>query len=325
MKIFDKIIPYLHKSMSSLGTFIPFSDMKIPLSSEHFNEIIPSTNGKIIFIDGGNGEILRSPTISLQFIRLAAIFYENNLKIKKQIKEFFTLVIAKKINNNLVFDCKVFNNEGDEKDSFEINALDPELQQGSHRISADSIGNHIRKLAELRFAKDLIPDLDPNSIIVRDGDLNFQGPFVKDSLTSLKSIAQTHKVHILGLSKTCSLCTDSGLSAIYAISSLAPENIWFYHTNNNLGFTKLHKNSKYTFRFDVFNLDKDILSKIFSLLSENAKDPVFLGYPFGLVEADLFARVSNHELNQFKIRFAAKFNPESLESALNAHDILNTL
>ena len=59
----------------------------------------------------------------------------------------------------------------------------------------------------------------------------------------------------------------------------------------------------------------------------NALDPAFLGYPYGLVEADKFAQVTRHETAQLRARFAVQSKElfKGVESALDAHDILDAL
>ncbi|RLE45833.1 hypothetical protein DRJ22_03465 [Candidatus Woesearchaeota archaeon] len=322
MRVFDKIVPFLDKSVEDIGSFILVDDKKLPLDSFFFKEIVPSVVGTLVFVDGGNGEILRSPSISLQFVRLAAVFFKDNVRVNKIVREFFVLVSAE---GDSAYRCRVFDLNGEVSDSFVVDAFDSELRQGSHRVSAGVVGSHVRKLAEIRFASELVSGLDEGSVLVRDGDLSLSGPFVGEVFSSLSVLAKSRGVRVVGLSKSCSLCSDSGVPAVFAVSSIAPVGVWFYFANNNVGFVKLHSASRYVFRFDVFSHDVDFLHDIFSLLSSNSCDPVFLGYPFGLVEVDKFARVSSGELSQLKLRFFAKFDFSGLESSLNAHDVLNTL
>ena len=65
-------------------------------------------------------------------------------------------------------------------------------------------------------------------------------------------------------------------------------------------------------------------------MANNCNDSVFIGYPYGLIEADKNARVSNNEKNMLLTLFSAKFGKdwekikESL-SNLDAHEILDSI
>ena len=66
------------------------------------------------------------------------------------------------------------------------------------------------------------------------------------------------------------------------------------------------------------------------MLSANCKDPVFIGYPYGLIEADKNARISNQEKDMLLTLFSTKFGKdwerikESL-SNIDAHEILDNI
>ena len=78
------------------------------------------------------------------------------------------------------------------------------------------------------------------------------------------------------------------------------------------------------------DLHRGDINKICSLLSLNAKDPVFIGYPYGLVEADKLARISNQEADLLKTQLMVSFGKDwkkvknSLNS-MNAHQILDNI
>ena len=57
-------------------------------------------------------------------------------------------------------------------------------------------------------------------------------------------------------------------------------------------------------------------------------DPVFIGYPYGLVEADRIARISNQEKESLKTMFLVKLRNKNIEkylSSVNAHEILDRI
>jgi hypothetical protein len=99
---------------------------------------------------------------------------------------------------------------------------------------------------------------------------------------------------------------------------------------------KLHKQSEYVFRFEVL---KDQVNKnnfgevelIISALAENSKDVCFPGYPYGLIDADKFARVSMTEktVNEFQFRAAVSREVwdkiSKFVKSSDAHELLNRL
>ena len=93
---------------------------------------------------------------------------------------------------------------------------------------------------------------------------------------------------------------------------------------------KLNKNSRYIFKLEIFNKNKYEINEIMSILKNNSKDPVFLGYPYGLIEADQFARISNKEKDYLKTIFLAKLGKDNDKIAqylntLNAHNVLDSI
>ena len=66
------------------------------------------------------------------------------------------------------------------------------------------------------------------------------------------------------------------------------------------------------------------------MIAFNAKDPVFLGYPYGLIEADKFARCQENEKDYLKTRFIQKTTKDykKIKQILNtnkAHDLLDNI
>ena len=65
-------------------------------------------------------------------------------------------------------------------------------------------------------------------------------------------------------------------------------------------------------------------------MADNCKDAVFLGYPYGLIEADKNARISNQEKGMLLTLFSAKFGKdwEKIKDSISnvdAHEILNNI
>jgi hypothetical protein len=78
-------------------------------------------------------------------------------------------------------------------------------------------------------------------------------------------------------------------------------------------------------------LEEIEVDEIFYQMSKNSRDLAFPGYPYGLIDADNFARISEEEANEYKIMFLSqiakndKSNSFTSIHAIDAHDILNRL
>lgn len=300
------------------------------LSRENFNPIAKGSCSKpVTYIDGGNLEIFRSPSLSLFFNRTYSTTYINNRRRKCERTEFFSLISA------------------DSDGSFVAEVLSPKiaipnlrysysdqtLRTGIRRVQISAIGDAVRRLAEIRMAAEAA---EHNSIVVLDGNLEGTQEHEKEALTGLFSQAGKKGATICGLAKTNNLLTESGDSLSAALESMAPKGCWYYTrafevkgSMFDVFFVRLSARSRYSFRLDVSRQRCEI-SEVLSELVGNSSDPVFCGYPYGLMEADRFARVSRQERDSLQLRLAAILGKDTsrLEpyiNALNSHAILDRL
>jgi len=197
----------------------------------------------------------------------------------------------------------------------------------------------IRRFTELKIASELVNSLENNDIIIIDGDLKASFTNEVKYLDDLYDKAKEKNIIIAALAKTSRLFTDSGDSLITTLEEIAPENCWYYYpvveiSNDkhkaDIFIVKLHKKSNYIFKFEVYKNVKYNINGLLSLLKNNSNDPVFLGYPYGLVEADRFARVSNEEKEFLRTMIISKIGKDWSKirkyiNTLNAHDILDNI
>jgi hypothetical protein len=117
------------------------------------------------------------------------------------------------------------------------------------------------------------------------------------------------------------------------IRRIAPEGAWLCPAASSqvtkTFFVKLHASSEYVFRLDTFAHAANV-AKYLSPVVAHSKDPVFVGYPYGLIEADRFARVSNREAESLRMMFRVKAGKdwEMLDSAaksMDAHSVLDRI
>ena len=302
----------------------------IQFSKENFHEIKQqSSNNKISFIDGGNTAIFKSPSICIHFIRISNLIYQNNKRVQSETYEFFLLVKAE-YNQELKYKTKAF--FLNDKDINELHDL--KFHEKDFPDGIETVPSFIRRIAELKIAENSICNLESGDLIILDGTLKAQTKEELQFLNSLLTTSKNKNITTIGIAKTTNLLTDTGDSALPVISKLSPYQIWYYKflydsTPENhpaqIFISKLHINSNYSFRVEVDKNQTSNLDIIFSILASNSTDPVFLGYPYGLVEADRMARVSNSEKEYLKTIFRSKVKLQEYEAQQDAHNILDNI
>lgn len=310
-----EISRYLKNHLSSfpIKDQIIFNNKLIEINKNNFALIpVNYTSKSIAFIDGGQAEILSAGNFCLSFIRVGALVYSDNKKVSDYLHEFYLLTTAKYENNDLLYEAIIFPVKGekiiDEKELL-ISSTDAAIKTGSERASITQVTNIARRFAELALAAKVSAD-----IILLDGTLE---PSFRNEEKYLSQLPK----NICAVAKSSSLFTASGNSPMVILNKLSFSGCWGYFIEDKSYFVKLHQKAKHIFRFTG---DKDFLP----YLVENSKDALFLGYPYGLIAVDKFARVSNGEKKSLRMNFLLKSeNKEIAEylSATNAHDILDSL
>jgi len=326
-EVVDKVVEELKKNINS------FEDEK-ELKEDFYEIKKVKTDKKLIFVDGGNAEILAMPSISLQLIRIFYSVYDKNKRTKAEKTEFYLLVNSVNENDRIIYKTGIFPIKGEIELKLSFDSLDKKIITGSKRASISKIGEIVRRFAELKIAADAL-EKNNNAVVVLDGSLECTYPGETEIAEELYKAAGKNKSVVAALSKTTRLFTKKGSSVANVLNELGPDKAWYCrHINEmdkidnsiNVFFVKLNKNSNYVFRLDV---EKDSgLDEIFVLLEENSKDLSFPGYPYGLIEADRIARISNNEKQMLKTMFLSKIGTTKLEkflSSLDAHDLLDRL
>jgi hypothetical protein len=285
---------------------IVFNNKVIRINKNNFQEIISNENKTIAFIDGGQAEIISTGNFCLSFIRIAAVFFQNNKKINQIKKEFYLFTKSKYLNEDLYYESKIFGNKIINEEDLLISSNDSSIKTGSERAPISKITNMARRFAELSLAKEIQADH-----IILDGTLE---PTFKNEEKYIPNNASA-------LAKSSSLFTTSGNSPVILLNKIGLSNCWSYFLENKTYFVKLNQKAKHVFRFEG---NREALP----YLVNNSKDALFLGYPYGLIFVDQIARVSNSEKNSLKMNFLLrKDNQEIAEylSTSNAHEILDNI
>ncbi len=307
----SKEIKEMLKQFSAEDNII-FNNKEIKINKDNFQPIIKENEQKtIVFIDGGQAEIISTGNFCLSFIRIAAVFFQNNKKVNQIKKEFFLFTKAKYFNEDLYYESKVFGNKLISEEDLLISSNDSSIKSGSERAPISKITNMARRFAELSLAKSIEAETD---FIVLDGTLE------KTFKNEDKQLSQLNE-NVSALAKSSSLFTTSGNSPIVLLNKIGLENCWSYFLDNKTYFVKLNEKAKHVFRFEG---NREVLSN----LVNNSTDALFLGYPYGLIFVDKIARVSNSEKNSLRMNFLLrKENQEIVDylSTSNAHEILDNL
>ncbi|MBI2208263.1 DNA double-strand break repair nuclease NurA [Candidatus Woesearchaeota archaeon] len=345
--MFDKIIELVkNNSLESKDNHVKFSDpdyRAFPFDKNNFHSIQNSENksNKIAFVDGGSSEIIKSANFSLSLIRVYYSIFQNNKRTKSGKKEFYAFTNAIDKDNEIFYNTETISKENiiPDKGDLLISSFDETIKQGITRANISNVSNLIRRFSELKTAADIIDNLNENDIIVLDGSLQCTFTNERKYIDSLYGKAIKKGVIVSGLSKTTTLMTDKGNSINNALNKFKAEGKWYYNPvadiksdqhKADISFVKLHEKAKHIFRFEIYKEQKDKLGEVIPLLSDNAKDPVFIGYPYGLIEADKNARIGNNEKDMLKTFFSVKFGKdwekikETLTS-IDAHEVLDRI
>ena len=342
--LITQIINQIKANKSSIGEDLPkFSDKNyhpVKINKDNFHSIKETaSNRKIAFIDGGNTELLKASNFSLHFIRLYAVIYKDNKRVKAEKKEFYCLVNSFEDKEEIHYKAKLFDKPDfiDENDLI-FSSFDKTIVTGINRAEVSKISSIVRRFAELGFAKEVVGGLDKDDIIVLDGNLQSTVTNERKYIDGLYEKAEEKGVVVSAFCKTSTLLTEKGMPIPPLLSRLSTiDEPWYYHPIVNINsvghkaemyFIKLNRNSGYVFRYELYKNNVYDINEILSLLKANSKDPMFRGYPYGLIEADRFARVSNNEKEQLKLRLMISLGKENKElisylNTANAHDVLD--
>ena len=289
-----------------------------------------TAKGTVLFVDGGNSILFESAAFCIGIIRVAGIIYSDNKRIRRDAKEFY--ISVKETSGK--YHVKTY-----PKNSFDGMIFDPEdeaLRSGVERCNTSRVVSVIRRFAEIEYATDNSTGVD---YIVMDGTLEARYPSEDTYLEKMFA-----KANVCAISKTCTLTTKNGYGIIKKLSDMAKDSscdadAWYYapivESRNpmhkaELYFVKLHNDAGYVFRLEVQKGFKGDIQGLFSLLKTNSVDPIFLGYPYGLIDVDQYARISEQESRILQTKISARLGKDWNElskhlTSTNAHSILDKI
>ena len=320
MEILDDIIKSL-KGIAMLKDGEPvFPGCTVYELDDNNFHAVAEKDGRTAFVDGGNAEIFSAANFSLSFVRVYACIFSNGKKVSMKRKQFYVLTQAGQ--NGDVYKTKVFSDWIEIPD---FSSNDPTIKEGMFTFDASKIASIARRFSEWKMASELSADM-----IVMDGTL--QSGITNENNFADLAFKNATKDDILftALAKTSSLVTTTGNDLLTVLKRRGPDK-WLYHPiaeiNNDshmaeLCAIKLHEHARHAFRFEILYNQKEKLKDAVSLLASNSNDYRFPGYPYGLVDADRFARITEKERIYLRSLFAAMSIDESTN---DAHDVLNKI
>lgn len=334
----------------------------IKFRPEHFHPIDAADSSRTLcFIDGGNVSIVRAPNFVVELTRLHSCQFNGQEKTQNPRPnriEFYTICCAASENNQIIYETEFIsvNDEWrkllpDPRD-LRFNSFDDTLMTGRQRASIDRVADCARLFAEWSYAQYLIEHkLEANDIVVKDGTLQTSITNEAKYANSTYEAAMQKGIIFSGLAKTSRLFTTTGYPLLSSIGMLAEQtdlktDSWYYHPivdiahpdhRAELFAVKLQKNSEYVFRFEILrdqfqNMGLKALQSVIGTVALNSVDICFPGYPYGLIEADQLARVTEREKDSYKVQFMSAAASSDLWSrisrhlkCIDAHSLLDTL
>ena len=363
--VMSSLIDDLSKTLEQQGNgteaLIDEKFENMELTKDNFQEIkLDNKIRKIAYVDGGNIELLGAPNFSIQLNRTYFSIFKGKDRVKPKIlqprTEFFSYSISKIINSegkqNLMYETKLFPYHEEDlqylpnQKHLIISSMDRTITIGNRRAEISRTMSIARRFAEWSLAKRILDsELSENDVIVMDGSLQEAFKHEQNYTTPLYESAKKKGVTICGLSKTSLLFTNSGVSLLGTVKKLSSDikfGKWHYkiHTSTKdprgiIFVVKLHPNSDHIYRFEILKeqfdkMSNDNFNNLLYSLSVNSTDLAMAGYPYGLIDADTFARVKFNEISYYRDLALSDIsrNPKWKEilnhvTTMHVHDDLN--
>ncbi len=329
LNFIKEIIP---KDLSNVRAVVGDSKYKgLTVDKKNFHELNKKSYfNQVVFVDGGNAELFNNNSFSIQKLRIYSCVYSGKKKIFFQRKDYDSLSYIQ-FNKELAYFFETFPNSI----SLKINPNDPQLKFGVNRAPLSLTADIARRFLELEEARTMCERF-PNSLIVLDGSLKPNYPNEEKFLNKLFKSAEENGCSVCSVVKTTNTLTNKLLPLTYVLDKKSNKELWFYFPiieNNNkehkaeILFAKLNKKSKFVFKIEIYEGNINLMKEIISTLAYYSADVSFPGYPYGLIDADRFARISNDEKNVLRLKLS-HIIPKHLRISENnnlAHDLLNKL
>ena len=260
----------------------------------------------ITFVDGGIANILTAANFNLALIRIASLTLHNLKRIKQHVEEFYLLTTINSLQATPMFRSKIFGSTLIDPAHLSLKTTDPTIKMGLNNAPITTIPSLACRFAELALAA-------TQTNVCLDGTLEQTYTNEDIYLARLQQPA--------ALAKSSKIISQKGNAPTILLKKIGPSKPWQYVCDHQTSFIKLHEKSKHVFRFEGN-------PSILPTLVTQSSDPIFLGYPYGLILIDQLARISKSRANSIKMKLLLNNEHKDILpylSTTNAHDILDSI
>ena len=295
------------------------------LEPSAFREI-PRTDRpkRVAFVDGGNGTIAQSPGFLISLNRLYCSAFRGTERDgfpPDPRVEFFSLVtrraaVPSGTESAVEYTTSLFPHVEAHRRYMPMER-DLRLASRDFAVGWDPRAPSLaRRLGEWRMARAAASTMAGGDMLVMDGSLLTLDRTDSKYASDLYDVARERGAIVCALSKTSQIVTKGSeplLSRVMEIARETPHDRWRVDVADRVsahdrGFVmavKLHPNARFAFRFEILReqfikMDDAEKDHVLASLAANSADISFLGYPYGLVDADRYAQVRNRDLGIFR-------------------------
>ena len=279
---------------------------------------------RVAFVDGGNGTIAQSPGFLISLNRLYCSMFRGAKRDgfpPDPRVEFFSLVTRRAVDppgtkGSVKYATTLFPHTEAHR-RYMPQESDLCLWSRDFAVGWNPLAPSLaRRLGEWRMARAAASVMAEGDVLVMDGSLLTLDQTGSAYSKDLYGVAKERGVIVCALSKTSQIVTKGSeplLSRVVEIAREAPYGRWCVDVADRVsahdqGFVmavKLHPNARFAFRFEILReqfteMDDAEKDHVLASLAANSADVSFLGYPYGLVDADRYAQVRNKDLAIFR-------------------------
>jgi hypothetical protein len=299
--------------------------------------------GAISAIDGGSTPILKTPSQELVLNRVYCNKFDRMGKLEFAERWMFisrTKVVAE--GSKVFFETDVFSEENAcPFGTLRVDSEDDNFKIGRTRGDLERAKSMARRFCEWNFVSEALKS--GADFIVMDGSLQTAFTSESELANTVYGEASARGVVVAGLSKSSTIYTEEGYPLAGFLDQLARRRgltKWMVDVGRSeewahrakVFFVRLHEGADRAFRLDVHDeAQESSVVRLINSLQSNSKYFAFPGYPYALIDAHTYAKVSQEEamhirdliLDRLSLEDATRL--EQVERALTGHDVLDEL
>ncbi len=329
--ILQRIVPREPPDPQDFGAPAIKDGKSVEFQRANFHEDIAPVEKRLCFVDGGNNIILNSPSRTIHLVRLYASTFNGRSRLLGRDRKYTYIVEATYDAYNEEYVARIYDIDHSHLYENEEMYIESKILREN---SITEVGGYVRRIGEWLMIGSLAKD-KACDYIVRDGSLqtgikgegNYQN-------AALNEIMNNH-LGLVGLSKTSTLRTTTGHPLISAVDFLAEHYgiraPWYYYPlaenihsiKGDMYVVKFHPHSDYAFRAEIYPEER--AGEAIGAILAHGDDAEMPGYPYGLLDADIKARIRDEEVKMYRAmvyNIADEYTLREMHS-VDAHDIIS--